>query len=95
MFALATPPYHILQIPKFFTKPINKRTAEELRNLKSLCDKYYRRPPISSRQILEGKIDAIYLVDVDNKSVRELSVKDYYDSFVHKEVELLKLSSLL
>lgn len=89
IFILATPPYHILQIPKFFIRPINERKLEELKVLKALCDKYYKRPPIPSEQILEGRVDAIYLVDVDNRGVKELTLSEYYDVFVRKEVELL------
>ena len=95
MFALATPPYHILQVPKFFVKPISERTWEELKTLKNLCDRYYKRPPIPPEQILKGRIDAIYLVDVDGKYVRELTTKDYYNSFICKEIELLNSFSLL
>jgi len=95
VFALATPPYHILQVPKFFMKPIDQRSTEELKALKDLCDKYYRRPPIPSERILKGRVDVIYLVDVDGKDVKELSLEEYYSSFISKEVEILDLISLL
>jgi len=94
-FVLATPPYHILQIPKFFMKPISERKLEELKALKDLCDKYYKRPPIHTEQILEGRVDAVYLVDVDNKGVKELTLSEYYNGFIRKEVEFLGTTPIL
>ncbi|RLE76808.1 MAG: hypothetical protein DRJ56_03570 [Thermoprotei archaeon] len=94
-FALATPPYHILQIPGFFAKPVSERSPEELRKLKELCDRYYRRPPIPEEHILQGKVDVVYVIDVDGLTVTPLSLSDYHSSFVRRELDFLSSTSRL
>jgi hypothetical protein len=76
-FALATPPYYVLQIPPSLTKPPRFRTEEETTAIKRLCDIYYRNPPVSVEEIRNARLHAIYVVDVDNVSVREWEVNEY------------------
>jgi hypothetical protein len=76
-FVLATPPYYILQIPPSLTKPPRFRTEEEIAVIKRLCDLYYSNPPVSVEEIKNARLHAIYVVDVDNVSVREWEVNEY------------------
>jgi len=76
-FVLATPPYYILQIPPSLTKPPRFRTEEEIAVIKRLCDLYYSNPPVSVEEITNARLHAIYVVDVDNVSIREWEVNEY------------------
>ena len=76
-FVLATPPYYVLQIPPSLTKPPRFRTEEEIASIKRLCDLYYSNPPVSIEEIRNSRLHAIYVVDVDNVSIREWEVNEY------------------
>lgn len=76
-FVLATPPYYVLQIPPSLTKPPRFRTEEEIAAIKRLCDLYYTNPPVSVEEIRNARLHAIYVIDVDNVSVREWEVNEY------------------
>jgi len=76
-FVLATPPYYVLQIPPCLTKPPRFRTEEECAGIKRLCDLYYKNPPVSMEEIRNARLHAIYVVDVDNASIREWEVNEY------------------
>lgn len=78
-FALATPPYYILQIPKVFLK--GERWLEDALNVKDICDKYYRNPPITVAQLLNASLDYIFVIDVDEALVLEYSPEDYVNRF--------------
>jgi hypothetical protein len=76
-FVLASPTYYVLQIPPSLTKPPRFRTEEEIAAIKKLCDLYYSNPPVSVEEIRNARLHAIYVVDVDNVSVREWEVNEY------------------
>ena len=76
-FILATTPYYIMQIPSSLIKPPRFRTPEEVEYLKDLCDKYYTNPPVSLEEIRNARLHSIYVVDVDNISIREWEVNEY------------------
>jgi hypothetical protein len=76
-FVLATPPYYILQIPPSLTKPPRFRTEDECKSIKALCDLYYHNPPVSMKEIRNARLHAVYVVDVDDTSVREWEVNEY------------------
>ena len=76
-FVLATPPYYVLQIPPSLTKPPRFRTEEEIVLIKKLCDLYYTSPSVSVEEIRNARLHAIYVVDVDNVSLREWEVNEY------------------
>jgi len=76
-FILATTPYYIMQIPSSLIKPPRFRTPEEVEYLKELCDKYYTNPPVSLEEIRNARLHSIYVVDVDNTSIREWEVNEY------------------
>lgn len=76
-FILATTPYYIMQIPTSLVKPPRFRSEEEVKHLKSLCDQYYTNPPVSLEEIRNARLHSIYVVDVDNTSIREWEVNEY------------------
>ena len=76
-FALGVPPYYMLQIPDILVKPPRDRTVEDLKYLKTLCDLYYRNPPVSSDEIRNARIHTIYIIDVDEVATREVDPTTY------------------
>jgi hypothetical protein len=76
-FTLGIPPYYIIQIPNTLGKPPRYRTQEELEKIKSLCDIYYRNPPVSIEEIMYSRLHSIYLLDVDNAVVKEVDPETY------------------
>jgi hypothetical protein len=76
-FVLASPPHYIMQVPPSLTKPPRFRTEEEVSHMKELCDLYYRSPPVSLEEIRNARIHSIYVVDVDNGTLKEWDVNDY------------------
>jgi len=76
-FALGVPPYYLLQIPNSLVKPPRDRTVEDLKYLKSLCDLYYKNPPVSLDEIRNARIHMIYIIDVDGIAIREVDPVTY------------------
>ncbi len=78
-FALATPLYNILQIPKIFSKPPRNRSNREVIKVKKLCDVYYSKPPIEVQQIKEAHLQSIYIIDIDKAITREMDPEAYQE----------------
>jgi len=76
-FAMGIPPYYILQIPQVFTLPPRQRTLENLKEIKNLCDVYYQNPPVSLEEVKNARIHAIYVIDVDKATVKEIDPETY------------------
>jgi len=79
-FALGVPPYYILQISPALTRPPRNRKPEELREIKSRCDLYYKNPPVSLDEIRNARLHAIYVIDVDGVTVREVGPSSYVEN---------------
>ncbi len=79
-FVLATTPVSILPIPEMYRRPPRDRTGQETANLKRVCDKYYRNPPVTEEEIVNGRIHMIYIIDVDQGNVIEMDVESYLES---------------
>ncbi|MFB5604892.1 MAG: hypothetical protein ACE5R5_03485 [Nitrosarchaeum sp.] len=78
-FSLATPVIGLIPIPKTFLIPPNARTASDIQKIKSLCDRYYKNPPISSNDILNAHLHSIYLINIDKGFAKELDPQGYVD----------------
>jgi len=76
-FALGMPPHYVLQFPAAFTQPPRIRKPEDLWAIKTLCDAYYRNPPVTLEEIKNARIHAIYIIDVDEITVREADPEVY------------------
>ena len=79
-FALGVPPYYILQIPPALTRPPRGRKSEELREIKSRCDLYYKNPPVSLDEIRNARLHTIYVIGVDGVTVREVDPSTYVEN---------------
>ena len=77
LFVLATPPVSILPIPSIFGRPPRDRKYAEMEQVKILCNKYYRNPPVSLNQILNGRLHIIYIINIDEGKVIEMDVESY------------------
>jgi len=81
LFVLATPPVSILPIHRTFGRPPRDRKYVELEQVKLLCDKYYRNPPVSLNHILNGRLHMIYIINIDDGKVIEIDVESYLQAF--------------
>jgi hypothetical protein len=71
------PPYYLLQIPDILVRPPRDRTSEDLKYLKTLCDLYYKNPPVNLEEIRNARIHLIYIIDVDGITTREVDPATY------------------
>jgi len=78
-FVLATPPVSILPIPALFRRPPRDRRPNEIKAVKALCDKYYRNPPVTEDEILNGRLHIIYIINIDAGKVVEMDVDSYFE----------------
>ena len=78
-FSLATPVTGILPIPKIFLIPPNARKKEDVKEVQELCDRYYKKPPISFEDILNARLHSIYLINVDKKFAKPLDPQGYVE----------------
>ena len=76
-FALGVPPYYLLQIPDILVKPPRDRTIKDLKYLKTLCDLYYKNPPVTLDEIRNSRIHTIYIIDVDEITIKEVDPLTY------------------
>lgn len=79
-FALGTTPSYILEFPKFFIKPGRTMTSAEAKGIKSLTDRFYNKPQISLQELAGGKLNSIYIIDVDSAACEEIDPRSYYES---------------
>ena len=78
-FSLASPVIGILPIPKLFLIPPIARKKDDVKKLKSLCDRFYRNPPIEFDDILNARLHSIYLINTDKKFAKEMDLKSYLE----------------
>jgi len=79
-FALGIPPHYVIQIPPALIKPPRYRRLGELREVKKLCDVYYKNPPVSLEEIRNARIHTIYIIDVEKAMVREVDPDTYIEN---------------
>jgi len=78
-FSLATPVIGLIPIPKTFLIPPNARNKSDIKNIKDLCDRYYKNPPINYSDILNAHLHSIYLINIDKGFAKELDPQGYVD----------------
>ncbi len=78
-FSLATPVIGLIPIPKIFLLPPNARKESEVKKVKTLCDRYYKNPPIECDDILNAHLHSIYLINIDKNFAKELDPQGYVD----------------
>lgn len=79
-FVLATPQQNILPIPELFIKSIKDRDMDEINSIKSICDIYYRNPPIAVEDIQYGRLHAIFVLDIDRAMILEFDPIKYKEA---------------
>jgi len=79
-FSLASPLYQALPIPSLFLKPPRLRSLKEIEEAKRLCDRYYRNPPITLKEIAIARLHSVFLIDADIGYVREFDPETYRES---------------
>lgn len=77
-FALATPVIGMLPISKIFLSSPQQRSHAEIKKIKSLCDVFYKNPPIEFDDILNAKLDSIYLIHIDKGFAKQIDPKTYH-----------------
>ncbi|RLE71244.1 MAG: hypothetical protein DRJ43_00100 [Thermoprotei archaeon] len=88
-FAMAVPPFHILQLPYLIFLPPEERVKWGLDRLKSLIDTYYSKPPVTFDELLKARLHYVYVVIVDRLELVELTAREYYVSFIERAVVAL------
>ncbi len=83
-FALATPPYHILQLPDIFFLPPEKRRFWNLENVKKFLDRYYKKPPVEVEDLVAAKLNYVYVIVVDELLVLEYKAGEYYLEYLER-----------
>jgi hypothetical protein len=78
-FVLATPPVSILPIPAVFRRPPRDRRPSEIKKVKVLCDKYYKNPPVTEDEILNGRLHITYIINIDVGKVVEMDIDSYFE----------------
>lgn len=79
-FALGTTLSYVLDFPDFFVKPASARTRAEAEEIKRLTDVRYNKPPISVEELLNSKLDSIFLIDVDSATTKLLDPRAYLET---------------
>jgi hypothetical protein len=79
-FALGTVPSYVLDIPPFFTRPPQERTAEEAAEIKTLVDIHYRKPPVRLEEVMRARLHSIFVIDVDSGTSREVDPDGYLEA---------------
>lgn len=78
-FSLATPVIGILPLSKIFLDPPNSRRKEQVRKIKSICDRFYKNPPITEEEILNAHLHSIYLIHIDKNFAKEQDPLSYME----------------
>lgn len=81
-FGLATPNYHVLQIPEILLKPPELRDIIEIQRIKEECDQFYRSPPILLDTLAMSETDYIYSINVDNVTVTQIPPQEYLETIL-------------
>lgn len=84
-FGLATPNYHVLQIPGILLKPPALRNMDEILQMKKECDLYYKSPPILLEALAMSEIDNIYIINVDHANVIQIPPNIYLDTILRAQ----------
>ena len=82
-FVLATPPVSVLPIPALFRRPPRDRRPSEIKKVKVLCDKYYKNPPVTEDEILNGRLHITYIINIDAGKVVEMDIDSYFEHVGH------------
>ncbi len=77
-FSLATPVIGVLPFHRVFLNPPSLRSENEVKKIKAGCDRFYKNPPIEFGDILNAKLNSIYLINIDKDFAKEIDPVSYY-----------------
>ena len=77
-FSLATPVIGMLPIHKIFINS-SLRPESEIKKIKSLCDRFYKNPPIAYYDIVNAKLNSVYLINIDKNFAKEIDPQTYHE----------------
>jgi hypothetical protein len=77
-FIMATPGVNLLPIPVLLSAPPTYRNSHAVRQLKSLCDQYYKSPQLEIQEIVNARLHRIYVINVDEGKVIETDIDSYF-----------------
>ncbi len=83
-FALGVPLHYILPFPPALALHPRERTPEQINDIKTLCDQYYKDPPVTVDQIQNARIQEIYIIDVDHANIQEIEPETYLKRTLQK-----------
>ncbi len=89
-FVLGTTQSNILTIPEIYIEHAQSRNVAEAKQVKELCDLYYRSPPVETEAIMAARLNAIYIIDVDSGDVMEMSPTAYREQVEQLRFRLIK-----
>jgi len=78
-FVLATPPVSVLPIPPLFRRPPRDRRPAEIKEVKQLCDRFYKNPPVTEDEIVNARLHMIYIINIDASKVTEMDIDSYFE----------------
>ena len=78
-FSLATPVIGVLPIPQIFLISPKYRDKKKIEKVQSLCNRFYKNPPIKYDEILNAKLHSIYLIHIDKGFSKELDPCNYLE----------------
>jgi hypothetical protein len=76
-FSLATPVIGLLPINRIFLNQSALRPENEIKKVKSLCDRFYKNPPIAYDDIANAKLNSVYLINIDKNFAKEIDPNAY------------------
>lgn len=76
VFALAFPAYYLPPIPPPLLVHPSKRRVDELVRLKELVNLYYKNPPIDIKDLINARLDELYVLHIDRGAVLKLLPED-------------------
>ncbi|MBO3800122.1 MAG: hypothetical protein FGF52_03615 [Candidatus Brockarchaeota archaeon] len=91
-FGLGIPPYYILQIPSALAMPPRFRSVEAVKEIKKLCDLYYKNPPVSIDEVKNARLHTVYVIDVAGDIVSEID-PELYASIASSLLNVVMVSS--
>ncbi len=77
-FSLATPVIGMIPLHQLFLNPPSLRPENEIKKIKTICDEFYKNPPIEYDDILNAKLNSIYLINIDKGFAKEIDPVSYY-----------------
>lgn len=92
-FAMAVPPFHILQLPFIVFMPPEERKRWGIDYVKRLLDLYYSKPPVELEELLSAKLHYVFVVLVDTLELIELTAREYFVTFIERPAMLLAKSN--